>query len=457
MNNPHGGNNMNHFRKTLAIFMVVIMLSAFTALFSTSFAAASYNVTFKDLPYDIITDASKPARTDWPALNQGYTLGVEYRFAFATPVDDDNDPSTADKIMFVVEDGEVTKSVQSGKALEFKIAVKEYVAPSSVQVLAFPSTTTASDLYNHTTGEPKSDYIIQSSNAVRDKLVSDANIPRVYDSATGEYTELEGYTLAPGDLGIYAVLPTKNLTICVSEFHMYNHGFMLTLDDGADYTLAKYTYKPDGYFQYVYDDGNGNPVFNEEYISSYKFYGVAGVDYIRSDIEDPSSYYKITKDTSYKTRMIYYGEPVYIGIEIPKTNAKKTYHHDTYTLSYSDTAGLFGMLPSQDTKVLKGEPVYNETGTVVIDNGYSDAFVFTYETDHSYVDIYKFDKLAGSPTFTAEGVSELDLSDITGLFTGDTSLSDLTGKGMGNIIGFFKKLFNLIKKILSGLGVSLGG
>ena len=448
---------MKLLKKSLAVFMSVIMLASFTALFSTSFAATSYNVTFKDLPYDIIADATKPARTDWPALNQGYTLGVEYRFAFATPVDDDDDPSTADKIMFVVEDGEVTKSVQSGKALEFKIAVKEYVAPSSVQVLAFPSTTNASDLYNHTTGEPKNDYIIQASNAVRDKLVSDASIPRVLDSETGEYKELEGYTLAPGDLGIYAVLPTKNLTICVSEYHMYNHGFMLTLDDGADYTLDKYTYNPDGYFQYVYDDGNGNPIFNEEYISSYKYYGVAGIDYIRSDIEDPSSYYKLTKDTSYKTRMIYYGEPVYIGIEIPKTNAKKTYHHDTYTLSYSDTAGLFGVLPSQDTTVLKGEPVYNEAGTVVIDNGYSDAFVFTYETDHSYVDIYKFDKLAGSPTFTAEGVSELDLSDITGLFTGDTELSDLMGKGTSGIISFFKKLFNLIKKILSGLGVSLGG
>lgn len=445
-----GGNIMNNFRKSIAVTLVFSIIFAFSVLFTSAGAASKVTIKFAELPYDIAADPTSPTRTDWPAIsaNQGYTLGKEYKFAF---------PETDEygKTFYVVQDGEYSVDVARGSSIEFKVAVAAYVEPTTVKVLVYNTGTSAASLYNAKTGEPKSDYVIAPNAQSADNLSSHPDTPYVYNAETGAYEALEGYTLAPGATGIFALSPnnnTQNLTVNVSEYHLYNTGFLLNLEDGADYSLAKYTYNPNGQFYYVYDK-DGEPEFGTDYSAGRKYYGIYGIDYL--DSTDPN-HYKVMRDDDYANKIIYTGETVYVGIEIPKTTAKKTYHHDTYTLSYS-SGGLFGFLPGANSVVLKDKASYNPGGTVISDLGYTDKFVFGYETDHSYVDIYKIEGLSQSPTFTADGVSDLDLSDLTGIITGETSLSDLTGKSMSGFINFFKKFFNLIKKILSGLGISIGG
>ena len=426
---------MNHFRKLIALALTLSLLFTFSIVFVSAGAASNVTVTFSDLPYDIAADPTSPTRTDWPAIssNQGYSLGKEYMFAFPEKDEDG-------RIMYVVRDGEYAAQVAVGGTIEFKVAVASYIESSTVKILTYPTGTPAASLYKAKTGEPKSDYIITSSSQSSSNLVSSPNAPRYLNAETGEYEILEGYTLFPNQTGIYGLKPDKDLTVNVSEYHMYNTGFALSLEGTADYTLAKYLYNPNGAFSYVYDK-NGEPEFSSEYSAGRVFYGVYGVDYL--DSADPN-HYKVWRDNDYANKIIYYGEPVYIGIEIPKTTAKKTYHHDTYTLSYSGSSGLLGMIPGVGSVTLKDE------------QGYTDAFVFGYETDHSYVDIYKLENLTKNPTFTAEGISELDFSDLADLISGDASLSDLTGKTTSGLLSFFVKFFNLIKKILAGLGVKIG-
>lgn len=341
-------------KKLLSVIMAVVMLLSISSV--AAFAAETYEIVFADCPYDIA-----PYRTDYVGKYMGYQYGVDYWFTIT------NEDGTTTDIKGFPYSVEVT----AGKALEFTVSVADYVEPTSVRMLAFPRDMETANLYDSLTGEPFAQYHIARSQA-----------------------------------NTYGVVPQEDLTICLSEFHLFNDCFL--------YNFPKTDYYETKRVQY-----------NAEAINPWDMY---------TDFEWDN------------TKVIYVNETVFVQVTLPLNDPAHTYHYESYQVYYTTGYG-------EETTYLR-KPASEKEGTEAID-----LRVAHYETEEEWVDIYAIPnadptmqfKIAGTVTYTLDMLKD---------FFEDFSLENLENLDMstldfGPLVEFAIRLLTLIMKLLAGFGLEI--
>lgn len=346
-------------KKIISVILAAVMIFsvASVAAFAEAEDVKTYDITFTDLPYDVA-----PYRTDYPGKFMGYEYGVDYWFTITNV-----DGTTTD-----IKGWPVSVPVYEGESLEFTVSVADYIEPSSVRVLAFPTETDIAELYDDITGEPYAQYYIAKS---------------------------------IGDT--YGVRPTQDMTVCISEFHMYNDCFMYTFPS-SDYYTAK---------RVQFNEGASTP---EEMYTDFEWGN---------------------------TKVVYVNETMFFRVGIPLNDTKHTYHYDTYQVYYTVGAGS-----SQETCYLKTaeQTDPNQNGNIVAH----------YETEDEWVDVYKIEHIDSSVKIKIQGTVTYTFSMLS-QFLKDFSLDELDSIDLNSIdldplLNYLVRLLILITKILKGFGLSIG-
>lgn len=342
-------------KKIIALLLAVVMVLSVGSI--AAFAADTYEIVFADCPYDISS-----FRTDYIGKYVGYEYGTDYWY---TVTNEDGTTTDIKGFPYSIE-------VKAGKALEFTVSVADYVEPSSVRMLAFPTGTAAAELYEPVTGEPYANFYVASSSA-----------------------------------NTYGLVPSQDMTVCISEWHLFNDCFLYEFPSSDFYTSNRLQY----------NEGKVNPW----------------------DVYTPFEWGN--------TKVVYVNETVFFEVRIP-IDGQYDYHYETYQVYYTKGFGA-----EMETVYLKKNASEKE-GTEAIDDR-----VAHYETDTEWVDIYAIPnadatmkiKVVNTVTYTLgmlaqffEDFSIENLEDI-----------DLESIDLSPMLEYILRLVNLLVKILNGFGLSV--
>lgn len=386
-------------KKTSKIFSVILaVLMILTSLSVAAFAVdTTYTVTFED--ENAIYDGLQ-GRTDFIAQNQGYTLGKEYWFTVTN-----KDGTTTD----VKEPTSFT--VNKGDYIEFTVTTAYYVEPQTVRVITFGTDdTTADDIFNtDTVGEPNAQYYIQ-----------------------------------PSSSKTYGILPEKNMTVCLSEFHLYNDCFLPTFVSSNYYTMKRVQENTDEQITYWYDDGNGG------YTSSLSYNETKTL--IKTDNR------RFTDFNYGNTKVVYIGETILFEVSIPTNDAKHTYHLDSYQVYYlkSQRDADGNIIKDSNNNAIQ-DKVYLKTNEFTNeDTGVTQEAVApyaSYETPTNHVDVYKIENMDSTVKIKVVGVVTYNIGMIgefiKSMSSGDINFDDLQNIDVDPIVLWFQKLISLITKIIA--------
>ncbi len=392
---------MKTTKKLLAVLLSVLMLLPVFGV--AAFAATTYTVTFKDL-----MDTVPGNDTFMGDGQQSFILGEDYWFEIISV--------NGEKF----EEPQIVKSqtdfsVNAGRYVEFTVGTKSFpyvdqmsymnyvqyiVAPTSVKVLAFNDADAARVFPDAGSAKADNTYFIPGSD-------------EIYEEKT-----------------IYAVKPSADMTVGVSEFDMRRDCFLPKLPSSKYHSAARVQYNPAGSIQYGI---KGNNAF-----VNYTDYTGAGRDV---DTTVNTKYVPFDHDN---TKVTYDGESIYVALRIPTNDASHTYNYDSYkmTVSYMKLDG------TTDSYVL--------TPADKVDR--------FYENGDSQVDIYKIDgmrgedyvtlrfmkvKVSGTVKFTFSMIREL----LDGIANDEIALEDLGEMDIDPIVEWITRLVALIRKLLKGFGV----
>lgn len=329
-------------KKVISVLLAVLMM--FSVFSVCAFAAGEYTVTFTDMDY-----ATK--FRDDQIGRRGYTLGKDYYFTYT---------DASGKTVEVKTDGTTVK-VPAGKSFACSVVLAEYVEPTTLRVMAYPTSSSVSSLYDSITGEPYGKYSVD-----------------------------------PSSNSTYGIIVNEDMTVSVSEYHLYNDGFLYNLKGNKYFTVTR-----------LNDNGKG-------------------------DIGDLN--YEAVKNE----RIIYYHQDLYFMVTLPspEQDSKHTYNYDTYTVTY--------------TQKTRGEVVKQETLTPIwtSDDGYSkiycakDCYYDVTISINKVVD-FSFDLL--KEVFEDLKNEDIDISNIGSLNFGAFDLTSL--------LEWLNKFIKLIRNILAGFGV----
>lgn len=345
-------------KKIISVILAIAMIFSIASV--AAFAAETYEIVFSEFPYDIA-----PFRNDYVGKYDGYEYGVDYWFTIT------NEDGTTTDIKGYPQSVEVA----AGDALEFVVNIADYVEISSLKVMAFPAgADKEEDFYNTITGEPNGNYYVTRSS-----------------------------------IGTYGIKPTEDMTVCVSEFHLYNRAFL-------------------------YD------------FPSSEFYTANRVFLTNPDATNPWDQFSYVEMGN--TEVIFENETLFFEVRIPK-DGKYDYHYETYHVyySYKEVDALPDMLAE---KQYLRQPASEKNGTPEIDERYAH-----YETDTEWVDIYAIKnvpynaqvKVANTVTYTIAMLDQfLQDFDLMNLDSIDLSTVDLQP-----ILEYLLRILNLIIKLLNGL------
>ena len=342
-------------KKITSVILAVVMLFSICSV--AAFAAKTYEIIFTEFPYDISS-----YRSDYIGKYVGYEYGTDYWFTITN-----EDGTTTD-----IKGFPYSVSVKAGKALEFTVSVADHVEPASVKVLAYPTGTATENLYEPVTGEPDSRYYVATSSAKT-----------------------------------YGLVPSENLTVCISEWHLYNDCFLYEFPFSDFYTSSRVQL-------------NDNAV----------------------DLWD-----KYTPFEWGNTKVIYVNETIYFEVRMPVDGAYD-YHYETYQVYYT-----VGYGENQETHYLKKNASEKE-GTEAID-----LRVGHYETDEEWVDIYAIPN--ADPTMELKIVNTVTYTlGMLAQFFDDFSLENLDSIDLGSLdlspmLEYVLRLANLVVKLLNGFGLSV--
>lgn len=368
---------MNKMKKIISVILAVIM--SFGVVSVVAFAAddETCEVTFADLPYGI-----EDFRDDYVADYMGYEYGVDYWFVVTN--NEDSTFTTKDGEIHEVAAGTTTEikgdpesiTVKKGSTLEFTVAVADYIEPQSVRVIAFPTGTKAEEI------------------ADLDPYSTETAVP-------GE--PYEQYYIAKSSVGTYGIKPDKDLTICVSEYHLYNDCFLYEFPSSSYYTANRVIY-------------NGAGETGEEMYTTSEWGN---------------------------TRVIYENETLYFEVRLD-LDSKYDLHYETYEVYYiaDEFGAIVGELSGKEKTYIL--PVYH------------------YETADEWVDIYAIENVSPYVEIKITNTVTYTLSMLEDLFK-DFSLDSLTEIDFGSIdmspmLELLLRILNLIIKMLNafGLNISLG-
>lgn len=380
---------MKKMKKIISVILAAIMSFGVISVAAAAADNDTYQITFADLPYDIA-----PFRDDYVADYMGYEYGTDYWFSITNNADGyiningENHYVTAGTTTDI-KGAPVSIEVAKGETLEFTVSVADYIEPQTVRVIAYPTGTAAEDI------------------AELDPLSTNLTIN------PGE--PFEEYYLAKSQAGTYGIKPNKDLTINVSEYHLYNDCFVYNFPSSDYYTANRVIYNAEGH--------------------------------------TPEEMYAPTEWGN--TRVVYVNETLFFEVRLPKTDAYDI-HYDSYTVYYmvDDLGSLAG-------EISGSEKVYLRYGTEGED-GYINERVCRYETETDYVDVYKIEnvspyvtiKVANTVTYTismlADFINDFSLDNLEDL--------DLDSVDLSPMLDLMLRLLNLIVKMLNafGMNVSLG-
>lgn len=344
-------------KKFLSLLMAVVMLLSIGSV--AAFAAETFTVTFEDCPYDIA-----PYRTDYIGKFMGYHYGIDYWFTITN-----KDGTTTD-----IKGFPYSVDVKAGDSLEFTVSIADYVEPTSVRMMAFPTDENVADIYDNFTGAP-----------------------------------LEKYSLKKSIGDTYGVIPTQDLTVCMSEYHLYNKCFLYNFPVSEYYEAKRVQYVPTA-----------------------------------ENVED-----KYIDFEWGNTKVIYERETVYVMVSIPLDDPTVEYHYDNYQVYYTTGYGGDDFV----TTYLK-KPASEKEGTEAID-----LRVAHYETETDWVDIYAVPNADPTMEFKVVNTVTYTLSMLKQFFE-DFSLEnlenlDLSSLDLGPMVEFIIRLLTMFVKILAGFGLEI--
>lgn len=343
-------------KKIMSVIMSVVMLLSIGSV--AAFAAETYEVIFTDYPYDIA-----PYRSDYIGKYIGYHYGVDYWFTITN-----EDGTTTD-----IKGFPYSVEVKAGNSLEFTVSVADYIEPVSVKMMAFPTGTEVTDLYDSLTGEP-----------------------------------YERFNISKSISNTYGIIPKEDMTVCLSEYHLFNDCFL-------------------------YD------------FPSSEYYQTKRVQYVANAVNPWDMY---TDFEWNNTKVIYEKETIFVQVTLPLDDPSHEYHYDNYQVYYTTGNGN-----EMVTTYLK-KPASEKEGTEAID-----LRVAHYETEEDWVDIYAIPnadptmqfKIAGTVTYTLPMIKQ---------FFDDFSLEnidslDLSTVDFAPMVEFVVRLLTLLVKLLAGFGIEL--
>ncbi|MBR3869467.1 MAG: hypothetical protein IKM66_09160 [Clostridia bacterium] len=341
-------------KKIISVILAVVMIFSIGSV--AAFAAETYEVVFTEFPYDVA-----PFRSDYVGKYEGYEYGVDYWFTITN-----EDGTTTD-----IKGYPHSVQVEAGKALEFVVNLADYIEPTSVKIMAFPEgAEKEEDFYNTITGEPNGDYYVKRTS-----------------------------------IGTYGVKPTENMTVCLSEFHLYNKAFLFDFPVSEFYTA--------------------NRLF-------------------LTDPDATNKWNQFSYEEMGNTEVIFMNETLFFEVRIPK-DGKHKYNYETYHVYYTDGDSLLAQ------KHYLRMPASEKNGTEEIDERYAH-----YETDTEWVDIYAIPnipedaqvKVANTVTYTIAMLDQfLQDFDLTNL--------DLSTVDLQPLLEYLLRLLNLLVKLLNSFGLNI--
>lgn len=376
---------MNKMKKIIAVLLTVIMSFGVVSVVAFAVDETTYEVTFADLPYAIAD-----YRDDYVADYMGYEYGVDYWYV-VTHSKDASFTTKDGEIHYVaagtkteIKGDPVSITVEAGSAIEFTVEVADYIEAQSVRVIAFATGTDENEI------------------AELDPLSPNLTVN------PGE--PYENYYIAKSSVGTYGVYPDKDITICVSEYHLYNDCFLYNFPTSDYYTANRVIYR--------------------------------GADLSEASIKDPASYETVEWGN---TKVVYENETLYFEVRLD-LDSEYDLHYDTYEVYYlvDELGAIVGEISGAEKVYL--EPIYR-----YIDNE-SNEQVDIYAIENVSKDVVI--KVTNTVTYTISMLAEL-LSDFSLDTLGELDLSAID---MSPMLELLLRIVNLIVKMLNsfGLNVSLG-
>ncbi len=342
-------------KKTLSVLLAVIM--AFSVFGVMAYADDEvYLVYFEDLTATYDTSSY---RTDYVGKYEGYEYGVDYWFTVTNA-----DGTTTD-----IKGEPAYVEVDAGDSLEFTVSVADYVDETSVRVLAFPRTLEATALYDSGTGIPYSTYYIAESSG-----------------------------------GTYGIIPTEDMTVTVSEWHLYNDAFMYTFPTSDYYSVERV-------------------LLTEWFDDATSLTTEAACTAIFSEIEWNN------------TKVVYENETFYFKVTLP-LDSSYTYHYEDYEVYYT-----------------KGTGTSANRVTTYIDP------IAHYESDTEWVDYYAIENIDSTVTIKVTGTVTYTLSMLAEFFSDfefeDLETLDFDSIDFSPLVEYIVRILILIVRILNGFGLSI--
>ena len=377
-------------KKFISVILAVIMIFSVSAVFAFAADAdkETYEITFADFPYDV-----RDFRDDYVADYMGYEYGVDYWFSVTNNKDG---YITVNGIQHPVSAGTTTDikgaptsiTVEEGTTLEFSVSVADYVEAQTVRVITFPTGTANEDLaeldplstnLSVTPGEPFAQYYISKSVA-----------------------------------GTYGIKPTEDMTVCVSEYHLYNSCFLYDFPTSDFYTANRLIYRG-------------------EDLSDESLCDLDSYDYVEWG----------------NTRVVYENETLYFEVRMDM-NSEYDLHYDTYQVYYivDDMGSLVGQVSGAEKIYLT--PIHREY--VVDEETGKEEQVDIYAIEN--VSPYTTIKVTNTVTYTldmlSQFISDFDLNNLSDI--------DLDSVDLSPMLALIVRIAKLIVKMLNGFGlnVSLG-
>ncbi len=345
-------------KKIISVVLAMIMIFSIGSV--AAVAAETYEVVFTEFPYDIA-----PYRNDYVGQFEGYEYGTDYWFTITN-----DDGTTTD-----IKGYPYSILVEEGEDIEFVVNIAEYIEPSSVKMMAFPSGAEKDEtFYNDISGEPNGKYYITGSIA-----------------------------------GTYGIVPKEDMTICLSEFHLYNKAFIFHEFPVSDYYTANRLF--------MVDPEATNPADR----FAYEEWG--------------------------NTTVAYENETFFFEVRIPKDGRYK-YNYETYHVYYKDSDSILA-----ETHYLK-KPASEKEGTEAVEEKYAH-----YETETEWVDIYAIPNLPNGVQIKIANTVTYNLS-MLGDFFKDFDLTnldsiDLSTVDLGPMVEYILRLLNLVVKLLNSFGLNI--
>lgn len=372
---------MNKMKKLIAVMIAAIMSFGIISVVATAAAEdVYYEVTFTDLPYDIAD-----FRDDYVADYMGYHYGEDYWFVVTN---NEDSKIVIDGVEHIVAAGTTTEikgapssiKVKEGTTLEFTVAVADYIEPQTVRVIAFETGTPVNEL------------------ADLDPLSLETAVP-------GE--PYEQYYVAKNHVDTYGIKPSKDITICVSEFHLYNDCFVYSFPESQYYTANRVLYR--------------------------------GADLSTESIRNKDSYEAVEWGN---TKVVYENQTLFFEVRLD-LDSEYDLHYDTYEVYY--IVEEFGSLVGE---IIGSEKVYIEPIYSYLD-----------EETNEQVDIYAIENVSPYTTIKVTNVVTYTISMLAELLS-DFSLDsmgelDLSSIDMSPMLELLMRLLSLIVNMLNGFGLNI--